>query len=407
MQHRSRSRVLVSGPLAMDADGFGLALARRGYRPSSIEGQLRLMAQLSCWLRTRGLAAGELTVDVAECFVGERRRAGRREWVTVTPGLSPLLEHLRRVGVVPPAAPLPPEGPGEVLLAGYDDYLTGERGLTRTAARNYMRVARRFVAARCALSDPGLTGVTAGQVSDFVLVECRKCRSSGAVKDVVVGMRALLRYLFVAGVTDAALDGAVPAAAHRPAGFAAAAVDPCGAALLLRRCDRRTAAGRRDFAILTLMLRLGLRAGEVAALRCDDLDWRHGEILIRGKGNRQERLPLPADVGQAVAGWLRRGRPRCQCPGVFTTLRAPLGTLTAATVSSLVGRAARRAGLSGVSAHRLRYFAATELLRAGAEFGEVQQVLRHANIRHTAAYAKVDQVALTALARPWPAAGAR
>lgn len=174
--------MLVSGPLAMDADGFGLALARRGYRPSSIEGQLRLMAQLSCWLRTRGLAAGELTVDVAECFVGERRRAGRREWVTVTPGLSPLLEHLRRVGVVPPAAPLPPEGPGEVLLAGYDDYLTGERGLTRTAARNYMRVARRFVAARCALSDPGLTGVTAGQVSDFVLVECRKCRSSGAVK---------------------------------------------------------------------------------------------------------------------------------------------------------------------------------------------------------------------------------
>ena len=154
-----------------------------------------------------------------------------------------------------------------------------------------------------------------------------------------VGMRALLRYLFVAGVTDAALDGAVPAAAHRPAGSAAPAVDPCGAALLLRRCDRRTAAGRRDFAILTLMLRLGLRAGEVAALRCDDLDWRHGEILIRGKGNRQERLPVPADVGQAEAGWLRRGRPRYQCPGVFTTLRAPLGTLTAATVSSLVDRA--------------------------------------------------------------------
>ena len=293
------------------------------------------------------------------------------------------------------------------MLAGYDDYLTGERGLTRKAVRNYMRVARRFVAARCASGDPGLTGVTAGQVSDFVLVECRKCRSGGAVKDVVVGMRAFLRYLFVAGITDAALDGAVPAAAHRPAGSAAPAVDPCGAALLLRRCDRRSAAGRRDFAILTLMLRLGLRAGEVAALRCDDLDWRHGEILIRGKGNRQERLPLPADVGQAVAGWLRRGRPRCQCPAVFTTLRAPLGTLTAATVSSLVGRAARRAGLSGVSAHRLRYFAATELLRAGAEFGEVQQVLRHTNIRHTAAYAKVDQVALTALARPWPAAGAR
>ena len=399
--------MLVSGPLAVYSDGFGLALARRGYRPSSIEGQLRLMAHLSCWLRTRGLAAGELTVDVAQRFVAERRRAGRREWVTVTPGLSPLLELLRRVGAVPPAAPLPPQDPGEVLLAGYGDYLTGERGLTANVVRNYMRVARRFVAARCASGEGGLIGVTAGQVSDFVLAECRTCRSGGAVKDVVVGMRALLRYLFVAGVTDTALDGAVPAAAHRPAGSIAPAVNPGEAALLLRRCDRRTAAGRRDFAILTLMLRLGLRAGEVAALRCGDLDWRHGQILVRGKGNRQEHLPLPADVGQAVAGWLRYGRPRCQCPGVFTTLRAPLGTLTASTVSSLVGRAARRAGLSGVSAHRLRYFAATQLLRAGAGFGEVQQVLRHANIRHTAAYAKVDQVALTALARPWPAAGAR
>ena len=268
-------------------------------------------------------------------------------------------------------------------------------------------MARRFVAARCASGDCGCTGVTAGWVSDFVLVECRRCRSAGAVQDVVVGVRALLRYLFVAGVTDAVLDGAVPAAVHRPAGSAPPAVDRRGAALLLRRCDRRTAAGRRDFAILTLMLRLGLRAGEVAALRCEDLDWRHGEVLIRGKGNRQERLPLPVDVGQAVAGWLRRGRPRCRCPGVFTTLRAPLGTLAASTVSSLVGRAARRAGLSGVSAHRLRYFAATELVRAGAGFGEVQQVLRHANMRHTAAYAKVDQVALTALARPWPAGGAR
>ncbi|TWP32175.1 hypothetical protein FGL98_24595 [Leekyejoonella antrihumi] len=129
------------------------------------------------------------------------------------------------------------------------------------------------------------------------------------------------------------------------------------------------------------------------------------EVLIRGKGHREEHLPVPADVGEAVAGWLRRGRPRCDCPNVFTTVRAPRGPLTPATVSSLVTRAANRAGLPGVSAHRLRYFAATELLRAGAAFPEIQQVLRHANMRHTAAYAKVDQVALTIVARPWPHAG--
>ncbi len=169
--------------------------------------------------------------------------------MTVTPGLSPLLEYLRRVGAVPPAAPLPPQDPGEALLAGYGDYLTGERGLTANVVRNYMRVARRFVAARCASGEGGLIGVTAGQVSDFVLAERRTCRSGGAVKDVVVGMRALLRYLFVAGVTDTALDGAVPAAAHRPAGSIRACGESrrgCAAAAPLRPPDRGRSPRFRD-----------------------------------------------------------------------------------------------------------------------------------------------------------------
>ena len=163
--------------------------------------------------------------------------------------------------------------------------------------------------------------------------------------------------------------------------------------------------GRRDFAVLTLLLRLGLRAGEVAALELGDIDWRHGEILVRGKGHREERLPLPADVGEAVAGWLRRGRPRASCTYVFTTLLAPRGPLSGKAVSAIVRRAARRSGVV-VSAHRLRHTAATELLRAGASLPEVGQVLRHASLLSTAIYAKVDHAALAAVARPWPA-GAR
>jgi len=172
--------------------------------------------------------------------------------------------------------------------------------------------------------------------------------------------------------------------------------------LLLASCDRRTTYGRRDFAALTLLSRLGLRAGEVAALELTDLGWRAGVVVIRGKGRRQERLPLPADVGEAIAGWLRRGRPRCECSNVITRVRAPHQRLTSGGVSAIVRAACTRAGLPEVNAHRLRHTAATEMLRAGAGLSEVGQVLRHASLLTTSIYAKVDRTALRALAQPWP-----
>jgi site-specific recombinase XerD len=215
-------------------------------------------------------------------------------------------------------------------------------------------------------------------------------------------MRALLRYLHLTGVTATGLAGAVPSAASWPAGCLAQPIDRRQAARLLSSCDRRTAVGRRDFAVLTLLLRLGLRVGEVAALELTDVDWRHGEILVRGKAHREERLPLPADVGQAVAGWLRRGRPRCACTHVFTTLIAPRRDLSGKAVSAIVRRAGQRCGVV-VTAHRLRHCAATELLRSGASLPEVGQVLRHASMLSTAIYAKVDRAALSTVVRPWPA----
>ncbi len=175
---------------------------------------------------------------------------------------------------------------------------------------------------------------------------------------------------------------------------------------LLAGCDRRTAPGRRDFAMLVVMSRLGLRAGEVAAMQLGDINWRAGEIVVHGKGRREERMPLPHDVGEAIASYLQHGRPATASRSVFVRLRAPLRGITAQGVSDIVVRASKRAGLPSVSAHRLRHSAATAMLRAGASLAEVGQVLRQRAAATTAIYAKVDHASLRALARPWPGSAA-
>ena len=392
-------RVRVGGPLGPYSDGFRTELAARGYAPSSAAGQLQVMAHLSRWLVGRGLDGHGLTSSVVEEFLRARRVAGYGQWLSAR-GMAPLLDHLREVGIAPVCSPAVADSAVEVLLAAYRAYLVEERGLAASTVRNYVDVARQFLSEYCASGCTDLRGLTAAQVSEFVLAGCStRCVGSAAI--LVVGMRALLRYLHLAGVTETGLAGAVPSAASWPASCLPQPIDRRQAARLLSSCDRRTALGRRDFAVLTLLLRVG----EVAALELTDVDWRHGEILVRGKAHREERLPLPADVGQAVAGWLRRGRPRCASTHVFTTLIAPRGELSGKAVSAIVRRGGQRSGVV-VTAHRLRHCAATELLRSGANLPEVGQVLRHASMLSTAIYAKVDHAALSTVVRPWPA-GAR
>jgi integrase len=317
-----------------------------------------------------------------------------------------LLDYLRGLGVVPPAVPVAPSTPGEVLIERYSMYLLERRGLTVSTVRNYVGVARVFLAdrerVRGGLALPELDGAA---VSEFVLRESRRC-SVGSAKCMVTRLRALLRFLHLEGEIERDLAGVVPSVASWRLASLVRALDARSVARLLLSCDRRTWVGRRDFAILMLLSRLGLRAGEVAALRLADVDWRAGEVLVRGKGSRQERLPLPADVGEALAGWLARGRPRCESVFLFTRLRAPHGGLSASAVSQIVRRACQRAGLPMVSAHRLRHTAATEMLRAGGSLTEVGQVLRHRGRDVTSIYAKVDRLALAAVVQPWPEAPA-
>jgi integrase len=223
-----------------------------------------------------------------------------------------------------------------------------------------------------------------------------------AAKYLVTVLRSLLRFLFLTGVTERELASAVPAVAGWRGSHLPRAIPSVQVAALLGSCDRRRRVGRRDYAILTVLVRLGLRAGEVAALALSDVDWRRGEVVIRGKGRRDERLPLPADVGEAIVGYLRRGRPQSTSAMVFLRARAPHGPMTTFAVTLVVRRASERVGLGPWCAHRLRHTAGTELLRAGGSLAEVGQVLRHRHVATTAIYAKVDRTALRGLAQPWP-----
>ena len=391
-----------SGPLAPYAAGFSLWLGARSYSPWTVASRLWQLDQLSRWLERRGLGAGELTPARAAEFISARRAAGLVSWSSPKSVELPL-EYLREIGVVAPAAAVAPHGPLEELLAEYRRYLLVERRLAEHTVGCYVAAARLLLEGRQGPDGLALERLSAADVSRFLAAECPKRSVSGA-RDLASALRSFLRFLHVAGLIELPLVWAVPAVANRrdcslPRGLEAAAVKA-----LLASCDRRRTVGRRDYAIVLLLARLGLRRGEAAAIQLGDIDWRAGELLVRGKGSRDDVLPLPADVGEAIVSYLRR-RPRCDSRYLFVRVTAPLQGLNPHTIGSIVREACTRAGLPRVGAHRLRHTAATEMLRRGGSLSEIAQVLRHSELKTTTQYAKVDRNRLRALARPWPSQG--
>ncbi|MBV9163434.1 MAG: tyrosine-type recombinase/integrase [Pseudonocardiales bacterium] len=388
------------GPLAPFANGLAGELAGLGYAPATARTHLELWAQLSGWLAEQGLEPGQLVQEVIDRFLLVRR--GTHAALHSLRALRPGLEFLRRTGVVPEAPSPVASTLIDVVLDRFRAYLRSERGVLEATAQTYAQRARPFLVNRVRDGGLDLESLTAGDISAFA-ARWLPGLSQSSAKSAVTAWRSLLRFLHVSGQLARPLVAAVPTAASWRLAGLPIGLDARQVSSLLGACDRGSAVGRRDFAVVSMLARLGLRSAEVSALSLSDIDWRAGTLRIHGKGNRHELLPLPVDVGSALSEYLQQGRPaQTSVRAVFLTARAPYRALNSKSVGTLVARAARRAGLGIMHAHRLRHTVATATLAAGAPLVEVGQLLRHSSSASTAIYAKVDHRRLAELARPWP-----
>ena len=394
---KKRQSVGDTGPLSLYALGFGENLESRGYAPDSVRWRLRQLAALDRWLREHRLAAGDLDAACVDRLVADRRAAGRTTLVAVA-NFSVPIAYLREIGVVPEVSSQ--SDPVTQILERYRGYLVTERGLVASSISVNLRVAEVF----CRKRDLRLEELSAAEVTAYI-VAISTYSSIGWSKKTVSALASFLRFLHAVGVTAQPLAAALPKlAGHRRT--VPCELDESDFARLLGGCDCSRDVGLRDCAILTVLWRLGLRRAEVAGLRVDDIDWRRAEITIRGKGNRHELLPIPIDVGDAIVRYLHDGHRRVPpgCRALFVQVRAPEGEMSPDGVGDVVARVSRRVGLPAMSAHRLRHGTATQLVRNGASWPEIAQVMRHRTVAVTASYATVDPALTSELARPWPGA---
>ncbi|MCU1493657.1 MAG: integrase [Acidimicrobiaceae bacterium] len=393
--------VQVDGLLAPFARDLEVAIAADGYSRQRARLLLGLMAEVSHWLQATGLQVGDLAPAVIDRFFAGR--APGRSRCRTSRSWKPVMVHLRDLGAVPPPAK-PAYGRTDAeaeLLECFRRWCVAQRGLTSTTSDAYAR----YVATFLARWRPDAQFVIADLDGAGILITIRAAAEmmpSPSLRCMVTALRSFLRFLHATGRTGTSLVSAVPALKAWPRTTLPSVLPAGEARLLVAACDPSTVRGRRDVAVLLLLLRLGLRAGEVARLELDDIDWRVGEVAIRGKGGRHDRLPLPIEVGEAIVAYLREGRPRTARRSLFLTVTAPITALSSDGIADLVKRVCARAGVVSVGPHALRRSLATETLRAGAPMAEVAQLLRHADQATTSIYAAADAAAVAALARPWP-----
>jgi len=388
------------GRLGPFIDGYRAWLAGRGYAPGTVINMLAMAGDLGRWMDARDFAASDLDRVVVAEFRDAMRTAGMRN-VPGAHGLDRLLQYLEHEGVR--AASAVPATPVEELVQRYRRWLVGDRGLAEATVERYVKLARLFLTQRSTELVHSVENLTGTDIVAFLLQESDRL-SVGSVKGRVAELRSLLKFLYLQGLTPRPLATVVPPVAGWRDTGVPKAIPAADVQLLLGGCDRSHPTGVRDFAMLMLVARLGLRSAEVARLELGDIDWRAGQIILRGKASRQEGMPLPVDVGEALTAYLTQARPSTRIRQVFLAAKAPMRPIAPGLVSDVTHRACDRAGLPRIGAHRLRHSLATEMLRRGATIVEVSQVLRHRDLATTAIYAKVDYAALRAVARPWPGA---
>lgn len=392
-------KVRVGGPLEPLRDGIEAELVGHGYSQGRTGQLMLLVAHLSRWLGERGLGCGDLGAEVVEDFFA----SSRRSWCRSARSLAPVLAYLRRVGAAPAAVPSRvgrTEAEAE-LWESFRRWCVEQRGLKPSTAEAYAgRVAW------CLRGWRPQGEVTVGDLDARAVLAAVQFAADSlpgpSLRCTATALRSWLRFLHATGRTRSALVGAVPPMKGRVRMTLPSPAPEGVAERLVASCNNATATGRRDAAILVVLARLALRAQEVAGLALDDINWRRGELVVTGKGDRADVLPLPADVGQALTGYLAGGRPTTTTRAVFVRAVAPFGPLSSDAVAAVVRLSCVRAGLPQMSPHRLRRMVATATLRAGAPLAEVAQLLRHAELATTTIYASADPASVAALARPWP-----
>jgi len=402
---RAPQRMRV-GPLGAYVDAFAQQLSEEGYAKASVRYALQLVTDLGRWLTRRGIITPQITPEHLGSYLEHRfrrRRCRSGDAAIVRRLLSPLREQ----GVVAPAPPIE-IAPAQRLEQEFRLYLEQERRLAPATVFHYLLFVRRFLAQHFGDGEVRLDGLRAADVVGFVQREATRLHHPKRAKLMTTALRALLQYARYRGLISIDLRDCVPTVASWSMASLPRALSSEEVARLLAHCDRHTAVGRRDWAILLLLARLGLRAGEVVGLALEDLDWEAGELHIRRSDADPDRLPIPHDVGAALTDYLQQARPVCSCRQVFVRTRAPYrGFASSVAICCIVRRALDRAGLNPAlkGAHLLRHSLATQMLRRGASLAEIGQLLRHRNQQTTTIYAKVDLEALRPLALSWPGGG--
>jgi site-specific recombinase XerD len=389
------SQNTYQGPLDSVVPAYAALLSQQGYAQKTAHLQLRFLDDLNQWLDRQRLQVTNLTEPILHGYLRSRhqRFRPRRDDISI---LRKLIHLLHTQGFLPKKAPPPIDNPRQRIEEDFDRYLSEERGLSMATRTNYRVFIRRFLSAQFGAKPVRFTALHAKDVIRFIRTQAPRLNPKRAGL-MVTALRAFFRYLRHRGDITIDLATCVPSIANWQLSSLPKFFQPHQVRQVLNQCDRRTAQGRRDYAILLLLARLGLRACEVVNLTLDDIHWQAGEITIQGKGNRSDRLPLPPDVGQAIAAYLKKDRPAC--------LKAPRrGFANSEAISTIVARTLKKAGIDSphTGAHLFRHTLATQMLRQGASLADIAHLLRHRSFNTTTLYAKVDLIALRTLAQPWP-----
>ncbi len=389
-------------------DTYTSAAKEHGYPPSTVRGHCYMFRLFGQWLERRGMELAEIDDDVITEFWRKRRRQVPRVQSMGMKPLRRLVAYLRAQGIVP-EQPMPKRSEAAALAHRFGEYLQQRRALMPETVRRHISVVREFLQ-RCFGRGPlRLHALGEKDITRFVLETAKRLSPRTQQLHMSI-LRSFFRFLLEQGEIEVDLTGVVPAVASWRLAGVPKHITHGQVEQMLASCDRGTPKGRRDLAILLLLARLGLRACEVSRLELDDIRWRTGELLIRGKGSTLETLPLLTEVGEALAAYIKRDRPKCETRRVFTRTRAPIAAIAGkGTVTTIVRDATFRAGLDvpARGAHVLRHSLATGMLRDGASMSEIGVVLRHRSPATTEIYAKVDITSLKRLAQPWPVGGVR